>query len=104
MTSPMGICLCSVAGAAHLSSAVARWPGHVLVLELSGAGPSSVAVTGGRGGYVSSAKLGYLLERIDWRMPQQTWWALAALFNDLLDQRDSARGVGLSAQAEIEFG
>jgi hypothetical protein len=56
---------------------VARWAGPVPVLETVGGRflwPSTAdgTVT------ISTAQLGYLLEGIDWRMPQKTWRPTAA--------------------------
>jgi transposase len=57
---------------------LARWAGHVLYAKRLEHGrflwPSSVdgVVT------ITPAQLGYLLEGIDWRMPQHTWRPQAA--------------------------
>jgi hypothetical protein len=49
----------------------------VPVCEAVGARPPHLAVADGIV-TISSAQLGYLLEGIDWRMPQQTWRPQAA--------------------------
>ena len=48
------------------SEAVGAWPLHLAIAE------PKASMT------ISSAQLGYLLEGIDWRMPQQTWRPQAA--------------------------
>jgi len=58
---------------------MARRPGHVLVGQAPGARPLRVAAHRGRGGVtITSAQLGYLLEGIDWRLPQRSWRPEAA--------------------------
>ena len=57
---------------------LARWPGHVLYAKRLERGrflwpsPADGVVT------ITPAQLGYLLEGIDWRMPQHTWRPQAA--------------------------
>ena len=48
------------------------------VLEEVGAGPLSVASPADGSLTITPAQLGYLLEGIDWRMPQKTWRPTAA--------------------------
>jgi len=50
----------------------------VPVREAIGTGPLSLAVASGWVVTISPAQLGYLLEGIDWRMPQHTWRPQAA--------------------------